>query len=106
MARTIIIRGVARRDIRESFEWLDVNVSADFALDWAAGLHARIGSLVDQAEIWPEADESELFSFKLQMMLHRRGRRVHRILFEIQGDTVIVHRVRSASQNSLTSDDF
>ena len=40
------------------------------------------------------------------VVLFRRGRQVHRILYEIDGEKVIVHRVRHAAQDTLTADDF
>ncbi len=106
MTRAVVIRPLARRDIRESFDWIEACISTESALNWEVGIDARIESLLHTPEVWPEADESYGLDFKLQMILFRRGRQVHRILYEIEGEKVIVHRVRHAAQDTLTADDF
>lgn len=40
------------------------------------------------------------------MMLYGRRRQVYRILFTIEGNTVLIHHVRHTAQDRLTEDDF
>ena len=96
----------ARIEIRLHHAWMQKNISRTPADKWYEGIRARISTLENNPATWPLADESATLDFELRVILYRRGRHVHRILFEIDGDTVFVHRVRHAAQDSLTADDF
>ena len=96
----------ARIEIRLHHAWMRKNNSHASAEKWYDGIYARIDSLENNPAMWPLADESPTLDFELRVILYRRNRHVHRILFEIDGDTVFVHRVRHAAQDTLTADDF
>jgi plasmid stabilization system protein ParE len=96
----------ARIEIRLHHAWMQKKLGHSSAEKWSEGVAAKIASLQINPEMWPLAEEVPGLDFELRVILYRRGRHVHRILFEIDGDTVYVHRVRHASQDSLTSDDF
>lgn len=96
----------AQCDFRIILAFITRLVSRTAAEKWHASIMSRIGDLATMADVWPEADESALLPFTLRMMLHKRQRHVYRILHEIKGDVVQVHRVRHAAQDALTADDF
>ena len=82
------------------------NISRASADKWYEGIRARISTLENNPATWPLAEESATLNFELRVILYRRGRQVHRILYEIEGEKVIVHRVRHTAQDTLTADDF
>lgn len=106
MHRRVKLLSTAQCDLRSVLTFITRNVSHASAEKWNASIVARIGELATTADEWPEADESALLPFDLRMMLHNRQRHVYRILYEIKGDVVQVHRVRHAAQDALTADDF
>jgi hypothetical protein len=53
----------------------------------------------------PLAEEAVEIGLDLREMLYRRHRFVYRILYTIEGDIVRIHRIHSASQDRLSSDD-
>jgi plasmid stabilization system protein ParE len=103
---SVEIRQRARIDIRIQHAWMQQNLSRSSAEKWSDGIIARIHTLENDPAMWPLADESSVLNFELRVILYRRGRHVHRILFEVSGEKVIVHRVRHAAQDTLTADDF
>ena len=106
MKHSVEIRHRARIDIRIHHAWMQKKLTHLSAEKWSDGIVARIQTLQSDPDMWPLADESSLLDFELRVILYRRGRHVHRILFEIDGDAVLVHHVRHAAQDTLTADDF
>lgn len=106
MKRAVVIRHRAKIDIRIHHAWMQKNLSRSSAEKWSDGVVARIQTLENDSAMWPLADEASVLDFELRVILYRRGRHVHRILFEIDGEYVVVHRVRHAAQDTLTPDDF
>jgi plasmid stabilization system protein ParE len=90
----------AAREIEAQYEWLAERspVSAD---RWRDSLLAAVASLEENPERCPEAAEAEWYGPALRQLLHGKGRYVHRVLFEIRGDVVIILRVRHSAQNLL-----
>jgi plasmid stabilization system protein ParE len=70
-------------------------------------LHASIQTLRNKPERYAMAAESDLLAQGLRQLLFGLGRRAtHRILFAIDGGTVVVLRVRHASQDALSVDEL
>lgn len=65
-----------------------------------------MNQLVDDAAMWPIAEEAAELGVALHEILYRHHRYVYRILYTIEGDTVHIRRIRSASQDRLTPDDI
>lgn len=106
MAR-VIITGPAKRDIQTAYEWWRENRSAEQAIRWYFGIHDAIKSLRDTPERCSLAPETDLLAQGIRQLLFGLGRRpTHRAVFAIDGDTVIILRVRHAAQDSLTLDDL
>jgi plasmid stabilization system protein ParE len=61
--------------------------------------------LEEDPERWPEAPEAEWHE-GLRQLLHGKRRHLHRILFEIRGQLVVVLRVRHGAQDFLGPEDF
>src|SRR6266542_1065121 len=76
--------------------------SAAAAARWRAGLLARVATLEQSPDRCPLADEASYLGLDLRELLYGRQRNVHRILFTIEGQTVIIHRVRHAAQDRLS----
>ena len=103
----VIITGPAKRDVREAYDWWAENRSAEQATRWYRGIAAAIKSLGRSPERFPPAWESDLLIQGVRQVLYGLGRRrTHRILFAIDGDTVVVFRVRHASQDALGPEDL
>jgi plasmid stabilization system protein ParE len=80
--------------------------SADIATRWRAGLLARLAALEQSPNLCPLADEADDLGLELRELLFGRRRNIHRILFTVEGQSVIIHRVRLAAQDRLTPDDI
>jgi len=90
----------AAREIEAQYEWL-AERSPVSAERWRDSLLAAVGSLEENPERCPEAPEAEWYGPALRQLLHGKRRYVHRILFEIRGNVVIVLRVRHSAQDLL-----
>jgi len=106
MAR-VIVTGPAKRDIQDAYDWWKEHRSAEQADRWYVGIHAAIKSLRSTPERCPMTPESDLLADGIRQFLFGIGRRpTHRIVFAIDGATVIVLRIRHASQDALTWEDL
>ena len=107
MTRNIRTTGRAEGDLDRTMLWLTRKYSRRTAGRWHAAILSAIRSLADGAERCPPADEAEALGLDLRELLVRRYRGVvYRVLYTIDGDTVTVHRIRNASQDSLTEHDL
>jgi plasmid stabilization system protein ParE len=103
----VIISGPAELDIEEAYAWWKQNRSEEQANRWYTGILAEIRSLSKMPERCSMAEERDLLSQGVRQLLFGLGRRAtHRAVFAIEGDTVIVLRVRHTSQDALTLDDL
>jgi plasmid stabilization system protein ParE len=106
MAR-VIITGPAKRDIQSAYDWWKAHRSAEQADRWYVGIHDAITSLGNMPERCSLAPESELLAQGVRQLLFGLGRRAtHRAVFAIDGDIVVIFRVRHTSQDALTIDDL
>jgi plasmid stabilization system protein ParE len=104
MSWHVVIARKAAREIEAQYDWLAERSEA--AADrWRDSLLQAIGTLADNPERCPEAPEAEWHE-GLRQLLHGKRRRVHRILFEVRGETVIVLRVRHNAQDFLAPGDL
>ena len=104
MSFRVIIARKAAREIQEQYAWL-AQRSRAAANRWRDSLLEAVASLEDHPDRCPEAPEAE-FQDGLRQLLHGKRRQVHRVLFEIRRDTVVILRVRHAAQNLLTPEDL
>lgn len=103
----IIITERAQDDIRSDYGLWREHRSAEQADRWYLGIHAAIESLRRTPERCPMTTESDLLVQGIRQQLFGLGRRAtHRIVFVIDGDTVVVLRVRHSSQGALALDEI
>jgi plasmid stabilization system protein ParE len=105
MSFRVVIARKAAREIEDQYEWL-AERSRAAANRWRASLLAAVSSLEENPERCPEAPEAEWYGEGLRQILHGERRRVHRVLFEIRGDVVVVLRVRHSAQDLLSPEDW
>lgn len=104
MSGNVVLARVAAREIEQQFTWL-AERSETNANRWRNPLLEAIDSLEDNPERCPEAPEAEWHE-GLRQLLHGKRRQIHRILFEIRGDTVVVLRVRHSAQDFLRPEEL
>jgi plasmid stabilization system protein ParE len=104
---SVIVTGPARRDLQSAYDWWKEHRSAEQADRWYAGIYREIESLGKNAQNCSLAAESDLHTASIRQQLFGLGHRAtHRIVFAIDSTTVVVLRVRHASQDVLSWDDL
>jgi plasmid stabilization system protein ParE len=97
----VVVTARARADAVEAFRW-KAEASHQAAARWYAGLEKAIAKLGELPERHPIAEEeSELLGITLRQMLYGRRRGVFRLLFSIEGETVILHAIRHSSRGPM-----
>lgn len=104
MSFTVTIARKAAREIEEQYDWLAQRSQAA-ANRWRDSLLEAIEALEENPERCPEAPEAEWHE-GLRQLLHGKRRHVHRILFEIREQTVVVLRVRHSARDFLGPEEF
>jgi plasmid stabilization system protein ParE len=99
MSLYVVLARRAAREIEEHYDWL-ARRSQAAADRWRDSLLEAIDTLAETPERCPEAPEAEWHE-GLRQLLHGKRRQVHRILFEVRGETVVVLRVRHGAQDFL-----
>ncbi len=103
----LVITEPADQDIQEAFEWWRDHRSTDEALHWYRRIVVAIDTLRNMPECCPFAPETDLHPLGLRELHFGVGRRpTHRIVFTIDGETVVVLRVRHSARRALTADDL
>jgi plasmid stabilization system protein ParE len=99
MTFSVEIARKAAREIEGQYEWLAERSQAA-AERWRRQLLEAIVSLEENPERCGEAPEAEYYE-GLSQLLNGKGRQIHRILFQIRGDKVVILRVRHSAQDLL-----
>jgi len=100
----VIISGPAERDIQAAHDWWAENRSTEQASRWYLGIRELIASLNQMPERCSMASERDLLEQGIRQLLYGLGRRpTHRIVFAIDGNDIVVLRVRHVAQDVLTS---
>jgi plasmid stabilization system protein ParE len=68
---------------------------------WRVGVWAVISSLKTLPERFGEAPEAEWYGSELRQTFYGKRRGMYRILYEVRGQEVIVHRVRHGRQDLI-----
>lgn len=104
---TLDVTRAAAADIQSAYDWWRANRSVEQADRWYTSILAAIQRLSDTAERCGIAPETDLLSTGIRQLAFGVGRRrTHRILFTIEHTTVVVLRVRHASQATITELDL
>lgn len=99
------ITGPAKEDLRGNHAWWSENRSPDEADRWLRGIDRALLALAHDAGRHAFATEPTLRDAGVRQRNFGVGSRpTHRVLYTIQGDEVIVYRVRSAKQVDLGVD--
>jgi plasmid stabilization system protein ParE len=106
MSKTVTVHRRATADLVNIAGSIARSVSPDSARRWRNQVDGVIRSLADDADTWPEADETGTLNLDLRCRLFGKRRHVYRILFTIDGQAVSVLRVRHAAQDSVTEVDL
>ncbi len=107
MTFQVLVSPRAVSQVRQSSSWWARNRSLFQAQQWLQSFRAALNSLSHDPLRWPVATESDDLPIELREMLFGIGRRkTHRIVFEVDGDRVLVHAIRHLSQDKLSPDDF
>jgi plasmid stabilization system protein ParE len=76
--------------------------AGETGLRWFRKMKETINSLSQIPERCPLAPENDEFTYELRQLLYGRKPNVYRILFTIDGDTVIVLRIRHGRRQPVT----
>jgi plasmid stabilization system protein ParE len=99
MTYHVIITDRAEADIQHAFDWWSENRSREQATRWYEGIYPAIESLARSPRRFGYASERELVPTLLRQMPYGIARKPsHRILYTIDGDDVIILRVRHVAQ--------
>ena len=90
----------AEADIEELYRWL-IARSPLRGAEWFNGMMEAIESLASHPQRCPLAPETPFFREEIRQLLYGRGRGVHRILFTIKDDSVVVLHVRHGARKHL-----
>jgi len=105
--RSLIITRKAQSDILATIDWLETRYRPSVAMKWHLAILNAADDLRPYADRHPAPDGITIAGLDLREKLVRRYRGiVYRILYTFDDVTVTIHRVRNASQDSLTDDDF
>ena len=101
MTYRVVFTPRARADALRAFRWRSER-SPTAAARWYAGLEKAIARLRTLPERHPIAeDETKAVGTTLREMIHGRKPGTYRILFSIEGDTVVLHYVRHSAQGPI-----
>ena len=97
----VVFTARARADAVKQFHFL-AERSPAAAARWYTGLEKAIAKLAKMPERHPIAqDESEQVGITLRQMLYGRRPNVYRILYSVEGDTIVLHCVRHSARGPI-----
>ena len=103
---TVVLSEAAKTDIRQNTIWWSRHRSVEQAERWYVGIVETIYSLAQMPKRWPQAPEASKLKLDIRNALFGiSSRPTHRILFEVDGETVNVFRVLHMSQTTIEDQD-
>lgn len=103
----LLLTEPARRDMEAAFTWWAEHRSAEQAARWYDGIANAIFSLQQMPQRCAAAPETQLLEQGIRQLPYGLGQRpTHRIVFTIDGNTVVILRVRHVAQDALKADDL
>jgi plasmid stabilization system protein ParE len=91
----------AKQDLVGILEWLLAQGADEPALRWFFKLEEAIASLGELPYRCPLAPESKEFPFEVRQLLHGRKPHQYRVLYTIDGETVVVLHIRHGRRRHL-----
>ncbi|WP_435017740.1 type II toxin-antitoxin system RelE/ParE family toxin [Tundrisphaera sp. TA3] len=105
MTYRVVVTARARVDAVRAFRW-KAEDSPRAAARWYDGLEKAIADLRRNPDRHPRAEEeSERTGIDLRELLYGRHKNVYRLLFSIEGETVVLHEVRHSSRGPMDHED-
>ena len=105
--RSLIITRKAQTDILTTMDWLQSRYRHDVAAKWHRAILGAADDLGQYPDQHPVPDSIDVPGLALRERLVRRYRGVvYQILYSFDDETVTIHRIRNASRDALTADDF
>ena len=94
MASRVEPTAQAKQDLLGILEWLLEAGAGDTGLHWFFRLEEAIASLSEMPHRCPLAPENREFPFEVRQLLYGRKPHRYRVLFTIDGDTVVILHIR------------
>jgi plasmid stabilization system protein ParE len=82
-------------------DWLLERQAGEAGLRWFRKLREEIASLSELPQRCPLAPENKEFPFEVRQLLYGRKPHLYRVLFTIEGDTVVVLHIRHGRRRRL-----
>jgi plasmid stabilization system protein ParE len=102
MAFRVSQTGEAHADLGDILQWLLEQQAGDAGLRWFDGLQKAIETLSEHPHRCGLARESESFGFEVRQLIHGRKPHLYRVLFTIEGDTVVILHIRHGRRLPVT----
>lgn len=101
----VVLSDAAKADLRKNTRWWAENRSREQAERWYVEIIEKIYSLEFMPTRCPPAPEAATLNLDIRNLLFGLSRLTHRVLFEIDGQTVNVFRVLHMSQTTIETAD-
>ena len=99
---TVVLSESAQKDIRQNTSWWSENRSAEQAERWYVGIIDKIYSLENMPTRCAQAPEAAKLNLDIRNLLFGiSSRPTHRVLFQIDGQNVVILRVLHMSQMTI-----
>jgi plasmid stabilization system protein ParE len=103
MAFEIKLSDEAKKNLDTITHWLLHDRQAgENALRWLQGLREKIDTLSEMPTRCARARESKSMPFEMRQLLYGRKPYVYRVLFTIEGNTVLILFVRGPGQKAVS----
>lgn len=96
----------AEQDVAQILVWFVEQRALDAGGRWHDQLLAKVTTLEQNPERCSLADEAEELGIDVRELLFGRRKGMYRILFWINGKRVEILRIRHASRDSLSAEEF
>ena len=90
-----------QQDLDDILEWLLEQGAGEAGLRWFFKLEEAIASLSELPHRCPLAPEDKEFPFEVRQLVHGRKPHQYRVLFTIDGDTVVILHIRYGRRRHL-----
>lgn len=106
MKYRLVVTPRAMQDRNDAYRWYCDHYSPEFADRWYLELSDAVESLQQQPGRCPRSMENCALPFEVRELLFGRRHNKFRILFRIDGDSVVVLFIRHSARRELTEEEF
>ena len=105
--RKLAVTRKAYSDLRQTAKWLKAEYSDRTASRWQVAMWDAFDELLAIPDRYAAYEDVLIVDIELRERIVRRYRGiVYRIFYSFDDATVTIHRIRNASKDALTEDDF